>query len=40
MVAASYIDVVGAQSVIEVSDAVAAVLGVRPKMGDEPGPVA
>lgn len=35
-----YIDVVGARSVIEVADVVAAVLGARMEMGGEPGNIA
>ncbi|MBC2644543.1 MULTISPECIES: hypothetical protein [unclassified Rhodococcus (in: high G+C Gram-positive bacteria)] len=37
MIAEDYIDVVGAQSVIEVADVVAGVLGARMEMGGEPG---
>lgn len=37
MIAEDYIEVVGAQSVIEVADVVAAVLGARIEMGGEPG---
>ncbi|WP_016880622.1 MULTISPECIES: hypothetical protein [unclassified Rhodococcus (in: high G+C Gram-positive bacteria)] len=37
MTEVDYIDVVGAQSVLEVAEAVAAVLGARMEMGGEPG---
>ena len=37
MTEVDYIDVVGAQSVLEVAEVVAAVLGARMEMGGEPG---
>ncbi|MDV7246725.1 MULTISPECIES: hypothetical protein [Rhodococcus] len=37
MTEVDYIDVIGAQSVLEVAEVVAAVLGARMEMGGEPG---